>query len=241
MDELRSKVLRAIFASPSFVLPIVGGAAALIASWAVDGSLLLNACGVAGLAGAVGLMAYRLTFGLEKLTANVFSRLNDARREEQEERLNSLESRLRGDRDPRTQTYLRRLRKLYSDFQQDLEQGKISRSGRTVLGDVENLFKTAVRHLEQSYHLWETASQMSGAPKRAMLEARDQVVEEVHKSVEHVSRTIEQFHSFRVKENEEELAKLRQELDDTMRAARRAEERVEAIGKAAEYNTKEFE
>jgi histidyl-tRNA synthetase len=82
---------------------------------------------------------------------------------------------------------------------------------------------------------------MSGDPKRTMLDAREQVVQEVQKSVEHVSRIIEQFHSFRVKEDETELAKLRQELDDTMQAARRAEERVAALGKSAEYDISEFE
>ncbi|HRX81188.1 MAG TPA: hypothetical protein P5307_19100, partial [Pirellulaceae bacterium] len=166
---------------------------------------------------------------------------NERRRKKQEAGLDRLETQLRGDRDPRTQTYLRHLRELYRNFQEDLDAGKVSRSARTVLVDVENLFRAAVKHLEHSYHLWETASRMSGDPKRTMLDAREQVVQEVQKSVEHVSRIIEQFHSFRVKEDETELAKLRQELDDTMLAARRAEERVAALGKSAEYDISEFE
>ena len=241
MDEVKKGVLKKVFASPSSVLPIVVGAVVMAMAWATGGNPYLVYGGLAGVAGGVGLMAYRWTFGLEKITANVFAALNERRRKKQEAGLDRLETQLRGDRDPRTQTYLRHLRELYRNFQEDLDAGKVSRSARTVLVDVENLFRAAVKHLEHSYHLWETASRMSGDPKRTMLDAREQVVQEVQKSVEHVSRIIEQFHSFRVKEDETELAKLRQELDDTMLAARRAEERVAALGKSAEYDISEFE
>ncbi|MBC8354116.1 MAG: hypothetical protein H8E66_19155 [Planctomycetes bacterium] len=241
MDELRKKVLRKVFASPSSVLPIVGGLGAIALSWVFGGSLVLNLAGLAGIVGGLGMMAHRLTFGLKKITANVFACLNEERRSEQEAGLDSLEARLRGDRDPRTQTSLRHLRELYQDFQSDLEQGKVPRSTRTVLGDVENLFRAAVKHLEQSYHLWDTANQMSGEARRDMLESREHFVEEVQTSVEHLSRTIEQFHSFRAQESETELAKLRKELDQTMQAARRVDERVEALGKSSDYDISEFE
>ncbi|MCA9123298.1 MAG: hypothetical protein H6821_01255 [Planctomycetaceae bacterium] len=241
MDEVKKKVLMAVFAAPSSLLPIFGGLGALAVSWAGGGNAYLFIAGVAGVAGGVGLMAYRWAFGLEKLTASAFTEINAQQRQEQEDKLDSLEAKLRGDRDPRTQTYLRHLRELYRDFQSDLNEGRVSASARTVLMDVENLFRAAVKHLEQSYHLWETASRMAGEPRRAMLEAREQVVQEVHKSVEHVSKIIEQFHTFRVKEDESELAKLRQELDNTMQAARRAEERVAAFGKPSNYDISEFE
>lgn len=241
IEEIRKNVLLAIFASPSSLLPIAGGLGAVAFSWASSGNPYLMAAGVTGVAGGIGLMAYRWAFGLEKMTARAFASIAERQRKEQEGKLDTLESQLRSDRDPRTQTYLRHLRELYRDFQEDLDEGKISRSARTVLMDVENLFRAAVKHLEQSYHLWETASRMSGEPKQAMLEAREQVVQEVHKSVEHVSKIIEQFHTFRVKEDESELAKLRQDLDDTMQAARRAEERVAALGKSSNYDRSEFE
>jgi cob(I)alamin adenosyltransferase len=63
----------------------------------------------------------------------------------------------------------------------------------------------------------------------------------VKETVEHLSRTIEQFHSFRVKENESELAKLREELEETMQVARRAEERVAALDDERAYNEQDYE
>lgn len=241
MDEIKSRVLRSIFASPASLVPMAAGVSALMSSWAMGGNIYLTAAGVVGMVGGLGLMAYRWTFGIERLTERAFEAMAAEQRRKRKDELDALERRLRGDRDPRTQTYLRRLRKLYNDFQDDLNDGRVSRSARTVLIDVDNLFRAAVQRLEDSYHLWDTATQMSGDSRQAMMDSRDQVVQEVQESVELLSAIIEQFHTFRIKEDEGQLAKLRRELDATMQAARRAEERVEAIGKAVKYNHLESE
>lgn len=210
-------------------------------SWAVDGSMLLNLGGLVGVLGGVGFLATRLIFGLEKITENAFQYLNDQRREAQEQALDLLEVRLRGDEDPRTQTYLRDLRTLYTDFQDDLRSGRVAGAARTVLEQVEKLFQAAVKHLEHSYHLWVTAGRMSDDARQALLEERERVVQEVQETVEHLSKTIEQFHSFRVKASEAELAKLREELDETMQVARRAEARLESLGTEITHDPREFE
>ncbi|MEO8496310.1 MAG: hypothetical protein ABI614_14670 [Planctomycetota bacterium] len=210
-------------------------------SWAVAGSTLLNLGGLVGVLGGIGFLATRLIFGLERITENAFQYLNDQKREDQEQALDALEMRLRSDEDPRTQTYLRNLRQLYASFQDDLRNGRVAGAARTVLEQVEKLFQAAVKHLEHSYHLWLTAGRMSGDARRALLDEREQVVQEVQDTVEHLNKTIEQFHSFRVKESEAELAKLREELDETMQVARRAEARMESLGEEKTYDPREFE
>jgi hypothetical protein len=136
---------------------------------------------------------------------------------------------------------LRTLRQLDREFHDDLEQGRVSTLARTALGDVDNLFQAAVKYLENSYRLWEMANRLSGDARREMLDDRDRIVQEVHGSVEQLTKTVEQFRSFRATEDETEFAKLRQELDETMQAARRAEERMASLGKSAEYDIHEFE
>ena len=241
MDKVKKKVLLDLFGSPGTVLPIVAGMSAWMLSWAVDGSMLLNLGGLVGVLGGVGFLATRLIFGLEKITENAFQYLNDQRREAQEQALDLLEVRLRGDEDPRTQTYLRDLRTLYTDFQDDLRSGRVAGAARTVLEQVEKLYQAAVKHLEHSYHLWVTAGRMSDDARQALLEERERVVQEVQETVEHLSKTIEQFHSFRVKASEAELAKLREELDETMQVARRAEARLESLGTEITHDPREFE
>jgi len=241
MDKVKRKVLLDLFGSPGTVLPIVAGMSAWMLSWAVDGNTLLNLGGLVGVLGGAGFLATRLIFGLERITENAFQYLNDQKRETQQQALDSLELRLRGDEDPRTQTYLRQLRELYTTFQDDLRNGRVAGAASTVLEQVEKLFQAAVKHLEHSYHLWITAGRMSGDARHALLDERERVVQEVQDTVEHLSKTIEQFHSFRVKASEAELAKLREELDETMQVARRAEARLESLGKENTYDLREFE
>jgi hypothetical protein len=241
MDEVKKKVLLDLFASPSTVLPIAGGLSAWMLSWAVSGNLWLNFGGLVGVLGGLGMLATRLIFGLEKMTERAFTYLNEQQRQEQETALDALGEQLRKDKDPRTQTYLRNLRELYGSFQSDIEQGKMTGQARGVLGNVDKLFRAAVKHLEHSYHLWETAGRVSGNAKQALLDERDHVIQEVKATIEHLGRTIEQFHSFRVRESESELVKLREELEETMQVARRAEERVAALGEKKDYTNSEFE
>ena len=240
MDEIKKKVLLDLFAAPSTVLPIVGGVSAWMLSWAVAGSTWLSLGGLIGVLGGLGMLATRLIFGLEKITEDAFTYLNEQQRKEQEASLDALGQQLRSDQDPRTQSYLRNLRDLYGSFQADIKEGKIAGSARAVLGKVDKLFRAAVKHLEHSYHLWEAAGRMSGDAKKSLLDERDHVIQEVDATIEHLAKTIEQFHSFRVKENESELAKLRDELEATMRVAQRAEERVAALGEGKAYNVTEY-
>ena len=241
MDQVKKKVLLDLFASPLTVLPVAMGLSAWMLSWAVDGSVWLNVGGLAGVLGGLGLLATRLIFGLDKITENAFEYLHEQQREEQEQHLDRLQSRLRRDNDPRTQTYLRTLRDLYDGMQEDVANGKLTRQAGIVLGQVDKLFQAAVKHLEHSYHLWKTAKRLSGAARQNLNDEREQVIQEVRETVEHLSRTIEQFHSFRVKENEAELAKLREELDETMNVARRAEARVAALDDERTYSEQDFE
>ena len=241
MDKVKKKVLLDLFGSPGTVLPIVVGMSAWMLSWAVDGSTMLNLGGLVGVLGGVGFLATRLIFGLEKITENAFQYLNEQKREAQDQALDALETRLRGDDDPRTQTYLRNLRELYSNFQAELRDGRVAGIAGTVLEQVEKLFQAAVKHLEHSYHLWMTAGRMSGDARQALLDERERVVQEVQETVEHLSKAIEQFHSFRVKASEAELVKLREELDETMQVARRAEARLESFGTEKTYDVQEFE
>ena len=69
-----------------------------------------------------------------------------------------------------------------------------------------------------------------------MLEERKQAVDEVVLTVNHLARTVEQYHAFQVKENDDELAKLREELDTTIEIARRADDRIEALGRKSMYD-----
>jgi hypothetical protein len=56
-------------------------------------------------------------------------------------------------------------------------------------------------------------------------------------------RTVERYNALQAKrdDNDNDLAKLREELDATIEVARRADERMESLGESKSYDEKEFE
>ena len=224
--DVRRKVLLDLFASPATLLPTVGGLSALILSWAIEGPASLSMLGLAGILGGMGWFATRLILGLEEITSSAYEFVHAQQREKQEEALDSLDNRLRRDRDPRTQESLRQLRELFGKFADDVEAGKINRRTHEILEIVEELFRTSVSQLEVSYQLWQTSRGLSGEAKQKMLAQRDEVVAEVVDTAGHLSTTIEQFFAFTQKKNKDNLGRLREELDEAIQVARRTEQRM---------------
>jgi hypothetical protein len=224
--DVRKKVLLDLFASPGTLLPVVGGLTALLGSWAFNLAAWTGFLGVVGILAGVGVSVTKLIFGLEKITNDAYEYVHAQEVKKQEERLDALDRKLVTDRDPRTQESLRRLRELHRDFADDLEKGKIARSSHDVLEIIEELSRKCVAQLERSYQLWHTARGNSGTVRDHLLQEREQVILEVVESVHHVEKTIGQFRSFAAKDSDEDLGRLREELDEAIEVARRAEERV---------------
>ena len=241
MDDVKKKVLLDLFASPWTVLPVVGGLTALMVSWAAGGSALLNTLGLVGILGGVGLLATRLIFGLERITNQAYEYLHQKQRQQQEQALDALDKKLKKDKDSRTQNSLRQLRHLYSSFQKDIDDGKLVRGAHEILDTVERLFEASVGQLRRSYELWTTARKLSGQPREDVLDERETVIQEVVDTVEHLSKTIQEFHTYASKRNDANLARLRSELDETMKVARRTEDRIASLGTNAFYDVDAFE
>lgn len=241
MDNVRKKVLLDLFASPWSVVPIAGGLSAWLLSWAIDGQMALNMAGLIGVMGGIGVMATRVIFGLEKITEDAFEYMTQQQKDAQEKKLDELTQRLMGDGDPKTESYLAELRQLYQTFLDDLEQGKLAAGGRRVSEQVQRLFQASVQHLEYSYDLWQRAKRLRGAAREKLLEEREKAIGEVGETIEHLGLTIHQFHAFRIESNDSELSKLRQELEQSMLVARRAEERISGLGQSRQYDPQEFQ
>ncbi len=224
--DVRKKVLLDVFASPATLLPAVGGVTALLGSWAFNLGVWPGFLGVVGILAGLGVSATKLIFGLEKITNDAYEFVHSQKVKRQEDQLDELDLKLVTDRDPRTQTSLRQLRQLNQDFADDVEQGKVARSAHDVLKVIEELVTKCVAQLERSYQLWHTARGMSGQTKEELLAEREQVIAEVVEAVQHVEKTTGQFRTFTAKKNEGDLGRLRQELDEAIQVARRAEDRV---------------
>ncbi|MEN1680528.1 MAG: hypothetical protein AAGJ46_13130 [Planctomycetota bacterium] len=237
MDDVKKKVLLDLFVSPWTVVPVVGGLSAWLISWGVDGSTLLNVAGLAGVLTGLGIQASRLVFGVEKLTERAQGYVLEKEREEQEQMLNELATRLRHDDEPRTEECLRRLRKLRAFFESEPPAGHATAA---IKAKVDKLFEAAVRQLQKSIEMWEKSRKLPSGTRASLLEKRKEAVDEVVRTVNHLTRTVEQYHTFQVEDTDSELAKLRDELDATINVARRADQVIDEIGASKDYDESEF-
>ena len=226
MDEVKRKVYLDLFASPFNLIPLAGGLSSLMASWAVGGNPGLTMAGVIGVLGGIGITASRLIWGLEGLTEKAYGYQVDRQQRDHEKQLDALDEKLSGDRDPRTEACLRELRALYDSLQRAAEKGNITTSSFEIIQGVGKVFDECVKQLQHSHGLWETASKMRGPAKEAMLQQRDHIIEEVVATVVEVEQMVERYLVNQTKRNRSELSKVRRELDESIEAARRAEERT---------------
>lgn len=239
MDEVKKKVLLDLFVSPWTLVPTVTGLSAWMLSWGVGGNTTLNLIGLAGVMIGAGIQATRLIFGVEKLTEQAYGYQEAKKRAEREASLDDLARRLAQDEDNRTQECLRRLRALYGLFEQDPPRGAATIAIRD---NVQRLFAASVRHLEYSYELWEKARRLPPGTRRPLLEQRGAAIDEVVLTVNHLTRTVERYNALQAdNDGDDELARLREELDATIEVARRADEQMETLGKSPAYDEKEFE
>jgi hypothetical protein len=241
MDDVKRKVLLDLFVSPWTVLPTAGGLTALIAAWAAAGNPTLIMAGLAGLLVGAGMFASRLIVGLDKITQEAYQYFLAKKHQERETALDRLHERLVTDRDPRTENCLAELRLLYGSLQRAHEEGKISRTSYEIVAHVGKIFEQCVQQLEHSHDLWRTANSMRGPARTSLLKQRDQVVTEVCETVVDMGAKVDRFLLQRTQQSRSELAQLRQELNETMEAARRAEQRTAELEQSARHDLQQFE
>ena len=241
MDEVKRKVYLDLFASPLTLIPLAVGLTSLMASWATGGNLTLTLAGIVGVLGSVGITISRMILGLEGITDRAVNYRLEKQQKEREAALDQLFQKLQKDRDPRTETCLQQLRLLYGSLQTAAEKGNITTSAYEILDGVGNIFNQCVKQLEHSHALWETAQRMHGPASDSLLGQRDDVVREVCQTVEEVSKKVDGYLLTETRRNQSDLAKLRRELDESIEAARRAEQRTAELERTARADAVRFE
>lgn len=239
MDEVKKKVLLDLFVSPWTLIPMVCGLSAWMISFGAGGDPTLNLIGLAGVLVGAGIQASRLIFGVERLTEQAYGYVTEKERAERNEQLDALAAELSQDDDWRTEESLKRLRALYSLFEQEPAN---SHAAITIREKVERLFHAAVRQLQRSYELWKKARRLPAGTQGPLMEQRKSAIDEVVETVNHLTRTVEQYQAFQLEESDDELSKLREELDATIEVARRAEDRIGSLDdRTPLYDESEFE
>lgn len=243
--ELRSRVWkRIIFYPPTVLLGVLAGAGALVtAGLALTGPLstpwpLVGFGSLCTALLAVGLFGTRALTQTERLTHQTMQTMAEEAARARQRKLDDLESRLAADHDPLDEALLRDLRMIYDRFRTDLAD--LTRPGGDavwrqqtieVAGKCERLFNSCVTSLERSLELAAAAQRMNTREmQKQMLTARSRLLGEVQESVRQLAKIIDGVHALGlVRDDEREMARLRQDLNQSLEVARRVEERMRNI------------
>ena len=104
------------------------------------------------------------------------------------------------------------------------------------------MFHVCVDHLDRSFDLWKTAQNMAGEARSRILMQREAVIGEVANSCDYLEKTIDELNMSVTEKNHADLAKMRNELDETIQVARKAEQRTQSLTDGTKtYDASEFE
>lgn len=238
VDSVKRKVISELFFAPSVVLPIVGGVSAALLSWATGGSSYLSGAALAGLLGGVGWMLTRMIFKVEDITEQAMQAQLDQQLRNERTDLDNLARLLRTDRDHRTQDYLTLLRSLRQEFENAANKPGTQFRSAKIREQVSQVFAAAVEQLRQSYRLWELSENLVGSARDRILSDREKVLSEIGQTVDRLRDSVHQFHELIDSDKKIDLASMREELEATMRIARRTEERMKEIeGPSKDYES----
>jgi hypothetical protein len=190
--------------------------------------------GIASIAAGCGSVAWKLTFGREKLARQVEHQQRLAVQREHRSELRELQHKFREGNDAATGQLIRQLRDVH---QRMLDVGTFSAASDNrwiaeVRTQVNQLYQSCFRSLEQALELWQKSQQV-GTPdlKQHLLEGRAKVLSEVRAGIESLGKSLDQIQvsSVNVEQPERKLSHLRRELEQGIEVARNVEQRIQEL------------
>ncbi len=238
MKDFRSRIASELLWAPSVALPWVAGASAWLISWAVGGVAVLNIAGLVLALGGVGWLATRVIFLTDDVAAKILrdDAMNAIKAEEG--KLDQLQFRLRSDRDYRTKDYLTLLRTCRTDFEEFTKKPGIVIQSQEIVKQVRQLFWSATEQLEHSLKLHALAERLSGDEKKKVQEQREGILGEIRVSIEHMQSAVTHYQKIMNMEQQNDLGSLRDELDASIRVAKRTEERMRELEGSIDYEAR---
>ena len=228
LDSIRNKVMGEIFFAPSVVWPTAAGGIALGAGVALGAPVLIG-LGAVGMIGGLGWMAARAIFMPEKISASKLQQMQEEERQAEEKQLDELLKKLRMDRDHRPQSYLNLLRVIRRDFETQAAKPGYELRSMELVARIRQLVGTCVQRLDRSHQLFELSERLGGQEREAILKERELILEEIKASVDQLQGVVRNFSSLSEKQEQAELSEVQNELEASLRVAKRTEERLREL------------
>src|SRR5262245_29047991 len=232
---VRKKVVLRMLGHPVVLAPLIAGATAGAAAFAVGGRVGVVLLSVlAGSLVAVGTWITRLIADDGRTAQGVWKELEAEEHQSRQESLDDLDRRLTAaDEDGRPEAALRDLRSLMQAFD-ELSQHESAVHNVTVVemrSKVQQIFQQSLQSLEQTLKLGETAQRLLSPSARApILEQRERLIAEIEGGTRQLGATLAALERLIAGgANQSELARLRDDLDKSLDLASTVEARLQAL------------
>ena len=203
-------------------VPVGVGLAGLAASWLFSSPLLFIGGLTILVLGIAGLVSRYLSED-NRIENDILKQMKAKAKQRTQAYLDDLEKVLAITPDPRDEKALRELRGLLTAFHENgaWERSVDETSAINIRLGVERLFKSAVKTLRESYNLLvQSQNTQSTKVREAHLKRREMLITEVQESVHRMENMFEQLQTMRpLEETGEDLAALRDELDNNLKIA----------------------
>jgi hypothetical protein len=234
-DQIRRRVFLRLLGHPGVIAPFLLGVTACTAAWALDwpSALAWFAMG-AGVAGTFGAYLTRLIFDNGRTALAVVTDLRQREQRSLQASLDELDRRLvSSDNDPRPEAALRDLRALVFAFDEFAEKTDSLHAPAVldVRSRVRQIFDSSVRSLEQTLQLGDTAKilQLPEA-RQPLLAQRENIIADIQAGIRQLGDTLAALQRLDSgAQSSHELARLREELDQSLQIAGRVEERLNSL------------
>lgn len=243
--KMRKKIAWKLANSPASLLPFTGGATGLIIA-AVVHSGLIAFLSLTLVLGSIGNFFTKLLNGNSDVAREVLKEIEEEETAERKNKLGNLERRLSLDGDPKTELLLRALITLTDKFREQLNNKNWSMRLNTqstfdILANVEELFQGCIKSLEKSLEIWYVADKIEiEQAKIPILERRNEIIKRVEASVEKLSHIYAEIQRIVIEEkSDDDLERIRRELDNSLEVARRVEKKLSAFNHSTNHQMEE--
>jgi hypothetical protein len=234
-DQIRRRVFLRLLGHPGVIAPFLLGITACTAAWALDwpSALAWFALG-AGVAGTFGAYLTRLIFDNGRTAQAVITDLQQREQRTLQASLDELDRRLvSSDNDPRPEAALRDLRALVFAFDEFAEKTDSLHAPAVldVRSRVRQIFDSSVRSLEQTLQLGDTAKILHlPEARQPLLAQRESIIADIQAGIRQLGDTLAALQRLGSgAQSSRELARLREELDQSLQIAGRVEERLNSL------------
>jgi hypothetical protein len=230
LDQVKRKVTLDLLLSPYSLVPAVIGATAMIATWANDGPAWLAFAGISGVIAGIGILVSRYMLSLDNLMQKAWENTRNEEKKKKDEQILALHDLLISDHDARVTTALRELVSAFAAFHKNINQKDINVPTKSTLVEkVNSLFDACLKQLERTHDLCQQQKQLSGNAKKTIRDQRDQIIADVQASIVSMGGTLDEC--IQIATNSEgNTSELRNELETSMKVARRTDERMSQLG-----------